>query len=169
MHWRPINLSPINQISVCDIKDKDILLTRTYMFSTDSLYDPACTSNRAKLGSLSPGISTGVILHEAVMSTSQSRGGWDCRRRSWLEQPCMSNVYMESSINNPYYHVFAEHSHFQIPYIASKRVNLLKSGPICSFSELETQPNSNTSSVFWPLHRRTRAPSSASPSRLPQS
>ena len=28
------------------------------------------------------------------------------------------------------YQVFAEHLHFQIPYVASKRVNLLKSGPI---------------------------------------
>ena len=60
----------------------------------DNLYDPACTSNRAKMGSLSPGMSTGVILLEAVMPTSyvHSRGGWDYRRRSWLEQPYMSII-----------------------------------------------------------------------------
>ena len=75
-------------------------------------------------------------------------------------------MYMESSINNPCYQVFAEHLCFQISYVASKRVNLLKSGPICSFSGPERLPNSNASSVFR-LHRQTRAWPSASPSQLP--
>jgi len=61
----------------CDLKNKDVLLSRTYMFSTDNLYNPrwpACTSNRAKMGSLSPGMSIGVIPFEAVMPTSHSQG-----------------------------------------------------------------------------------------------
>ena len=44
------------------------------MITTDNLYDPACTSNRAKMGSLAPMMSTGVILLEAVMPTSHSQG-----------------------------------------------------------------------------------------------
>jgi len=51
-------------------------MSRAYMFLTDNLYDPswpACTSNRAKMGNLSPGMSSGVIL-QAVMPTSYSQG-----------------------------------------------------------------------------------------------
>jgi len=142
------------------------------MITTDNLYDPACTSNRAKMGSLAPIMSNGVILLEAVMPTSHSQGaaGITGGGAGWNSHICLSSTtYMESFINNPYYQLFAEHLHFQIPYVASKRVNLLKSGPICSFSGPETPPNSNASSVFRLLHRRTRAPSSASPSRLPPS
>jgi len=150
-------------------KNKGILLSRTCMISTDNLYNPACTSTWAKMGSLSTVMSTDVILLEAVMPTSHSQGaaGITGGGAGWNSHICLSSTtYMESSINNPYYQLFAEHLHFQIPYVASKRVNLLKSGPICSFSGPETPPNSNASSVFRLLHRRTRAPSSASPSQL---
>ena len=102
------------------------------MFSTDNLYDPswpACTSNRAKMGSLSPGMSTGVILLEAVMHTSHSQGavGVTGGGAGWNSHICLSSTtYVESYINNPYCQLFAEHLHFQIPYVVSKRVNLIR-------------------------------------------
>ena len=139
-------------VCVCDLKKKkDVLPSRTYMFSTDNLYDPswpACTSNRAKMGSLSPGMSTGVILFEAVMPTSHSQGMAEITGGGvgWNSHICLSSTtYMESSINNPYYQVFAKHLHSPIPYVAYKRVNLLKAGPICSFSGPERLPNSVSS------------------------
>jgi len=97
-----------------------------------------------------PGMSTGVILLQAVMPTSYSQGEAGITGGAgWNSYICLSSTtYMESSINNPYYQVFAEHSHSPISYVASKRVNLLKSGPICSFSGPERLPNSNASSVL---------------------
>jgi len=98
-----------------------------------------------------PGMSTGVILLQAVMPTSYSQGaaGITGGGAGWNSHICLSSTtYMESSINNPYYQVFVEHSHCPISYVASKRVNLLKSGPICSFSGPERLPNSNASSVL---------------------
>ena len=97
-----------------------------------------------------PGMSTGVIL-QAVMPTSYIQGaaGITGGGAGWNSHICLSSTtYMESSINNPYYQVFAEHSHSPIPYVAYKRVNLLKAGPICSFSGPERLPNSNASSVL---------------------
>ena len=58
------------------------------MITTDNLYDPACTSNRARMGSLAPAMSNGVILLEAVMPTSHSQGAAGIySRKGWLEQP----------------------------------------------------------------------------------
>ena len=118
-------------------------------------------------------MNTGVKFLEAVMPTSHSQGAARITGEGtgWNSHICSSStMYMESSINNPHYQVFAEHLHFQIPYLASKRVNVLKLAPICcSFSGPERLPNSNASSVLQLLHRQTRAPLSASPLQLPPS
>ena len=88
------------------------------MITTDNLYDPACTSNRARMGSLAPAMSNGVILLEAVMPTSHSQGAAGI---TLVGTAITSRMYMESSINNPYYQVFAEHLQCQISYVASNR------------------------------------------------
>jgi len=110
------------------------------MILTDNLYNPACTSNRAKMGSLSPVMSTGVILLEAVMPTSHSQGaaGNTGGGAGWNSHICLlSTTYVESSINNPYYQLFAEHLHFQIPYVASKRANLFSTSSSTNSSTVE--------------------------------
>ena len=112
--WRPINLSLSNQISsenhlpvhacvhVRDLKKQGYLNIAESNVATwfrrtiyTNMLGSAWTSNRAKMGSLSPVMSTGVTLLEAVMPTGHSQGGWE---DSHICLP--STTYMESSINN---------------------------------------------------------------------